>query len=154
MTPEQKATDDEALAAGAAPRSWRPTTYKRYSNGVVRLYSFIEVEEGRREWLLVAKRVGNGPWCGVPNARARRKALAELRGRPMPRVVHILHHGRALCGLKDTPLGHVWVALTEAELATCLGCQRAHAAGAATSGGRRAASRRGPAPRSHRRAGG
>jgi hypothetical protein len=81
VTPEQKATDDEALAAGLVPSSWRPTTFKRFSsNGVVRLYSYIEVEAGKREWLLVAKRVGTGPWCGVPNARARRKALEELHG--------------------------------------------------------------------------
>lgn len=77
VTPEQQATDAQARADGLLASSWRPTTFKRYSsNGVCRLYSLIE-----GEWMLVAKRLGTGPWCGVPNARARRKALTELRGR-------------------------------------------------------------------------
>ncbi len=61
---------------GLVPWSWRPTTFKRYSsNGVVRLYSRID-----GEWTLVAKRTTGATWRGVPNLRARRKALAELRG--------------------------------------------------------------------------
>lgn len=90
MTPEQRAADrcpecdgDVAVRDGSCfcascgtRFGWRPKAYKRYSpNGVVRLYSLID-----GEWLLVAKRLGAGPWSGVPNARARREALAELRG--------------------------------------------------------------------------
>lgn len=38
-----------------------PVTYKRYSAGVCRLYSRID-----GVWLLVAKRVGGGPWRRMP----------------------------------------------------------------------------------------
>ncbi len=67
-------TDLEAIESGLLPQSWIPTTYKRYSNGVCRLYSRID-----GSWILVAKRSGTAPWTGVPNAKARRKAFADLR---------------------------------------------------------------------------
>ncbi len=51
----------------------------------------------------------------------------------MPRVVHVLAHGNALCGLagapSDWPRGHVWVSAFEAReaaLATCPACRRNH----------------------------
>jgi len=43
--------------------------------------------------------------------------------------VHVLHHGRAMCGLdgcpKDWPTGHIWVDATEADRATCPRCKAA-----------------------------
>jgi hypothetical protein len=72
MTPDQQATDDAARADGCVPGVFRPVTYKRYSAGVCRLYSRID-----GVWLLVAKRTGGGPWRGVPNLAARRKALRQ-----------------------------------------------------------------------------
>lgn len=46
---------------------------------------------------------------------------------PLLGVVHILHHGRALCPLmegppSDWPSGHRWVSAVEAHLSNCLAC--------------------------------
>lgn len=45
-------------------------------------------------------------------------------------IVHILHHGLALCGQPGLPCswpkGHAWTRLDEAHAATCSGCKAAY----------------------------
>ncbi len=65
-------------------------------------------------------------WCheaGVSLGRMARE-WADVTGP----VVHVLHEGRALCGMpglfpKDWPDGHKWVRLDEAKDATCVACK-------------------------------
>ena len=79
----------------------------------------------------------------------------------MTRVVHLLAHGAPVCGFmrgvpSEWPEGHVWVSAFDphqVKLATCLGCQRAHAVASSTIGGRREAHPSGRSQRARRRAG-
>jgi hypothetical protein len=53
------------------------------------------------------------------------RSLDELRSHAP--VVHLLHHGRALCGMKsmprDWPVGHRWVDISLSEAVNCDGCK-------------------------------
>lgn len=44
---------------------------------------------------------------------------------PSPEIVHILHGGTTLCGYATIPLGHRWVAASEAGLSNCESCIKA-----------------------------
>jgi hypothetical protein len=61
----------------------------------------------------------------------------------MPRVVHLLEQGNALCGLKRIegawPPGHTWAAPSDLAAVSCLACRRAHDVAASTIGAPRAA---------------
>jgi hypothetical protein len=64
--------EDLALCAGMRGGPRRRHSYKRFSAcGTVRLFSFLRLGSGKREWFLTAKRARGGMWTGAPGLVAR-----------------------------------------------------------------------------------